>query len=177
MLCLRHDFYNIIFKIKNKLYIASGTAPPPPPGPNEKFLVLTCSTVQEFCKPGRLGFQPIVIISIPIIRPFVKWFRRISIRDNMAGELTSPTLSSLSLNDAEFFRLAQVLFSYSMLLDVPLCFNYLHFVSSCANTDVLHWKWIPIFVTASRTSRQYCVAQKVRIHCDVPWHMPCQGTR
>jgi hypothetical protein len=27
MLCLRHDFYNIIFKIKHKLYIASGSAP------------------------------------------------------------------------------------------------------------------------------------------------------
>jgi hypothetical protein len=30
MLCL-HDFYNIIFKIKCKLYIASWSAPPPPP--------------------------------------------------------------------------------------------------------------------------------------------------
>jgi hypothetical protein len=38
-----HDFYNIIFKIKGKLYIASGSAPPAPtflknsggtPGPN-----------------------------------------------------------------------------------------------------------------------------------------------
>jgi hypothetical protein len=29
MLCLRHDFYNIIFKIKHKLYIASGSAPLP----------------------------------------------------------------------------------------------------------------------------------------------------
>jgi hypothetical protein len=33
MLCLQHDFYNIIFKIKHKLYIDSGSAsPPPPPG-------------------------------------------------------------------------------------------------------------------------------------------------
>jgi hypothetical protein len=28
MLCLQHDFYNIIFKMKRKLYIASGSAPP-----------------------------------------------------------------------------------------------------------------------------------------------------
>jgi hypothetical protein len=28
MLYLQRDFYNIIFKIKNKLYIASGSAPP-----------------------------------------------------------------------------------------------------------------------------------------------------
>jgi hypothetical protein len=26
-LYLRHDFYNVIFKIKHKLYIASGSAP------------------------------------------------------------------------------------------------------------------------------------------------------
>jgi hypothetical protein len=31
MLYLRHDFYNIIFKIKHKSYIASGLATPPPP--------------------------------------------------------------------------------------------------------------------------------------------------
>jgi hypothetical protein len=30
MLCLQHDFYNIIFNIKHKLYIASGSAPPSP---------------------------------------------------------------------------------------------------------------------------------------------------
>ena len=34
MLQLRHDFYNIIFKIKHKLYIASGSAPAPS---SEKF--------------------------------------------------------------------------------------------------------------------------------------------
>jgi hypothetical protein len=38
-LCLQHDFYNIIFKIKHKLYIASGSAPPPPP--EEKFSMRT----------------------------------------------------------------------------------------------------------------------------------------
>jgi hypothetical protein len=27
ILCLQYDFYNIIFKIKYKLYIASGSAP------------------------------------------------------------------------------------------------------------------------------------------------------
>jgi hypothetical protein len=31
MLYLQHYFCNIIFKIKHKLYIASGTASPPPP--------------------------------------------------------------------------------------------------------------------------------------------------
>jgi hypothetical protein len=30
-LCLGHGFYNMTFKIKNKLYIASRSAPPPPP--------------------------------------------------------------------------------------------------------------------------------------------------
>ena len=30
MLYLQQDFYNIIFKIKHNLYIASGSAPPPP---------------------------------------------------------------------------------------------------------------------------------------------------
>jgi hypothetical protein len=39
MLYLQNDFCNIIFKIKDKLYITSGSAPPPP---NEKFLVRTC---------------------------------------------------------------------------------------------------------------------------------------
>jgi len=28
-LYLRHDFYDVVFKIKRKLYIASGSAPPP----------------------------------------------------------------------------------------------------------------------------------------------------
>jgi hypothetical protein len=31
MLYLQHDFYKIIFKIKHKLYLASGTTTPPPP--------------------------------------------------------------------------------------------------------------------------------------------------
>jgi hypothetical protein len=35
MLYLQHDFYNITFKVKHKLYIASGSAPPP----SEKFWV------------------------------------------------------------------------------------------------------------------------------------------
>jgi hypothetical protein len=39
MLYLRHDFYNIIFKIKYKLYIVSGSVPPPP---LKKFWVRTC---------------------------------------------------------------------------------------------------------------------------------------
>jgi hypothetical protein len=30
MLCLQHDVYNTIFKIKHKLYIALKSAPPPP---------------------------------------------------------------------------------------------------------------------------------------------------
>jgi hypothetical protein len=34
MLYLQQDFYTIIFKIKHKLYIASGSAPPPPPVKN-----------------------------------------------------------------------------------------------------------------------------------------------
>jgi hypothetical protein len=38
MLYLRHDFYNMIFKMEHKLYIASGSAPPPPPPPSEKIL-------------------------------------------------------------------------------------------------------------------------------------------
>jgi hypothetical protein len=37
-----HDFYNIIFKVKHKLYIASGSAmpptPPPAPTPQRKIL-------------------------------------------------------------------------------------------------------------------------------------------
>jgi hypothetical protein len=34
MLYLQHDFYNIIFKMQHKLYIASGLVPPPPPMKN-----------------------------------------------------------------------------------------------------------------------------------------------
>jgi hypothetical protein len=34
-LYLRHDFYYIIFKNKHKLYIASGSVPPPPPMKNK----------------------------------------------------------------------------------------------------------------------------------------------
>jgi hypothetical protein len=34
LLYLRHDFYNIIFKIKHKLYIASGSGPTPHPTPS-----------------------------------------------------------------------------------------------------------------------------------------------
>jgi hypothetical protein len=34
MLCLQHGFYNIIFKMKHKLYAASGSTPPPPPVKN-----------------------------------------------------------------------------------------------------------------------------------------------
>jgi hypothetical protein len=30
MLYLQHDFYSLIFKIKYKLCVASGSAPPPP---------------------------------------------------------------------------------------------------------------------------------------------------
>jgi hypothetical protein len=42
MLYLQHDFYNTIFKIAHKLYIASGSASPPPPRPaKEKFWVRT----------------------------------------------------------------------------------------------------------------------------------------
>jgi hypothetical protein len=40
VLYLRHDFYNVIFKIKQKLCIASGSASPTPP--KEKFWVRTC---------------------------------------------------------------------------------------------------------------------------------------
>jgi hypothetical protein len=39
VLCNTYDSYNIIFKIKNKVYIASGSAPPPP---TQKFWVRTC---------------------------------------------------------------------------------------------------------------------------------------
>jgi hypothetical protein len=37
MLYFQHDFYNIIFKIKRKQYIAQWSAPPPPP-PQGKIL-------------------------------------------------------------------------------------------------------------------------------------------
>jgi hypothetical protein len=42
MLCLQHDFYCIIFKIKTKLCIASGSAPPPP---NKKLCLRTWDSV------------------------------------------------------------------------------------------------------------------------------------
>jgi hypothetical protein len=38
MLYLQHDFYNIVFKIKHKLYIPSGSAP----SPKQKSWVRTC---------------------------------------------------------------------------------------------------------------------------------------
>jgi hypothetical protein len=38
MLYLQHYFYNIIFKIKHKLCIASGAAPPPPPHTQRKIV-------------------------------------------------------------------------------------------------------------------------------------------
>jgi hypothetical protein len=41
-LYLRYDFYDIMFKIKHKLYKASEAAPPPP---NGKFCVRTCCNV------------------------------------------------------------------------------------------------------------------------------------
>jgi hypothetical protein len=34
MLCLQHDFYDTIFKIKQIIYISSGSVPPPPPRKN-----------------------------------------------------------------------------------------------------------------------------------------------
>jgi hypothetical protein len=34
ILYLQHDFYDIVLKIKHKLYIASGSAPPPLPRKN-----------------------------------------------------------------------------------------------------------------------------------------------
>jgi hypothetical protein len=43
MLYFQHDFYNLIFITKHKLYIASGSPHPPPP--EEKFCVRTCSLV------------------------------------------------------------------------------------------------------------------------------------
>jgi hypothetical protein len=37
VLYLQHDFYNTIFKIKHKLYIASASEPPPlPPPPHQE---------------------------------------------------------------------------------------------------------------------------------------------
>jgi hypothetical protein len=47
MLCSQRDFCNIVFKIKRKLYIASGSAPPPP---NEKFWIYMTSHV-TLCRP------------------------------------------------------------------------------------------------------------------------------
>jgi hypothetical protein len=37
MLYLQRDFYNIIFKIKHKLHVATGSSPSPPP-PQGKIL-------------------------------------------------------------------------------------------------------------------------------------------
>ena len=37
---LGHDFYNMIFKMKHKIYIALGLEPPPPP--SEKFWDVPC---------------------------------------------------------------------------------------------------------------------------------------
>jgi hypothetical protein len=48
MLYIRHDFYNIIFKIKHKLYIASRSAP----SPKKKILGahLYCSAIRQINK-------------------------------------------------------------------------------------------------------------------------------
>jgi hypothetical protein len=40
MLCLQRDLYNIIFKMKHILYIASGSTPP-----KEKFWIFTCTSM------------------------------------------------------------------------------------------------------------------------------------
>jgi hypothetical protein len=47
-----HDFYNIIFQIKQKLYIASGSASPPPPRAREKSWIRTWYTYMT--RPGRV---------------------------------------------------------------------------------------------------------------------------
>ena len=47
----RHNFYNIVFKVKPILYIAAGSAPYPPPPPNEKFGVCTCPSPLTFFLP------------------------------------------------------------------------------------------------------------------------------
>jgi hypothetical protein len=56
MLCLQHDFYNIIFKIKHKLFIDSRSNPPSPPKkkfgcapaafPCGRNVTLSCSLVE-----------------------------------------------------------------------------------------------------------------------------------
>jgi hypothetical protein len=46
-LYLHYDLRNIIFKIKHKLYIASGSAPPPPH--KENFWVRTCLRLPYCC--------------------------------------------------------------------------------------------------------------------------------
>jgi hypothetical protein len=51
-LYLQHDFCNIIFKIKRKLYIASGSAPLLPPG--QKFWARTRRSLQWVRYVGRL---------------------------------------------------------------------------------------------------------------------------
>jgi hypothetical protein len=58
---LRHDFYNTIFKIKHKLYIAFGSSRlfPPPPG-NEKFWMHTYLTGTESGNANWHGVVPTV---------------------------------------------------------------------------------------------------------------------
>jgi hypothetical protein len=59
MLYLQHNFCNIIFKIKYELYIASGSAPPPP---KDKFWVRTCNNVFPFyCRPTYVTVSKIKI--------------------------------------------------------------------------------------------------------------------
>ena len=60
MLYLRHDFYNIIFKIKHKLYIASGSAPP-----KDKLWLRTWSGLRTACdRLFLLAVEMPVIISV-----------------------------------------------------------------------------------------------------------------
>ena len=49
MLHLRHDFYDTIFKIRHKLYIASGSGPPP--------------TKNSGCAPGSVEHSCIYYVS------------------------------------------------------------------------------------------------------------------
>jgi hypothetical protein len=50
---LQHDFYNIVFKIK-QIILATGQAPPPPP-PKEKFWMRACHEA-SFCCNGNALF-------------------------------------------------------------------------------------------------------------------------
>jgi hypothetical protein len=58
MLYLRHNFYNIIFKIEHKLYIASGSAPTPvknsghAPGSFQRLRALKCTN-----RPNRVSLR------------------------------------------------------------------------------------------------------------------------